>query len=71
MLRMLAIVLVVVGSCLFCVSLIGTGWSIWAAFSGASLPGVVPGWLWLGAGVGGGVLLAIVGRETMKRAENR
>jgi hypothetical protein len=67
-LRVLAIALVVAGSCLFCFALIGAGWAIWSALSGAGWPAGLPAWGWLAAAVPGGVALAIAGREVMKRA---
>lgn len=70
-LRTFAIILVVAGSCLFCLALIGTGWAVWSAFNGAGWPAGLPAWGWLAAAVPGGVMLAIAGREALKRAENR
>jgi hypothetical protein len=71
LLRTFAIILVVAGSCLFCLALIGTGWAIWSALNGAGWPAGLPAWGWLAAAVPGGVMLAVAGREAMKRAENR
>ena len=71
MLRVLAIVLVVTGSCLVCFAMMGAGWALWLALSGAGWSGDLPSWGWLVAAVPGGVALAIAGREVMKRAENR
>lgn len=71
LLRTFAIILVVAGSCLFCLALLGTGWAIWSALSGAGWPAGLPAWGWLAAAVPGGVMLAIAGREAMKWAENR
>ena len=50
-LRTFAIILVVAGSCLFCLALIGTGWAVWSAFNGAGWPAGLPAWGWLAAAV--------------------
>ena len=70
MIRLVAIVLVVAGSCLFCAGVIGAGWVAWSGLSGASLPQTMPGPGWLAGAVAAGVVLAIAGRELMRRAES-
>jgi hypothetical protein len=67
-LRVLAIALVVAGSCLFCFALLAAVWAGWAMLSGAGWPALVPAWWWIAAAFPGGVAMALLGREAMKRA---
>lgn len=69
--RIFAIVLVMAGSCAFCVALLAACWAAWVWLTGAGWPDVLPGWSWIAAMSAGGVMLALAGREIMKSIENR
>ena len=71
MMRVAAILLVVAGSCLFCAGLIGGGFGLWSLVSGAGWPADLPRPAWLAGAVLAGPLLAVVGREAIKRTSIR
>jgi hypothetical protein len=71
MMRVLAIVLVIAGSCALCGLLLVGGWAVWSALTGTGWPDGLPQPVWLLLpGIAGSAML-FAGRKLLNLADSR
>ena len=71
MMRALAIILVIAGSCALCGLLLAGGWTLWSALNGAGWPEQLPRPAWLLMAAIAGAIMLLAGKKLLLWPDSR